>query len=369
MTVTRPFADAPASASEPGAEDFWAVDFETANCFRGSPCAVGMAHVVDGAVAETERMLMRPNDWMSGADLRAYFDPCNVDIHGITWRDVRDEPTFEQRLAEMQRLIGDEPVVAHNASFDTGVVRDACDSEGLDWPAWDYACTLTVGRTVYEGLPSYTLPLVCEAAGVRLDNHHDPVADAVAAAELALAYMRTTGSEGLGELLQRQRFSWGYLRPGGRQDGDTWHGGEWSGCVKKARYRPRGSGPRRPGGQIDRYQPDDQLEVENAADNVSELAGKKIVLTGAVPGLDRATVHDMIRRAGGAHATSVSKKTDLLVCGSVPASVRVDGNMTTKQKKALACGVEMMPALDFKAVLLDAVANIPPPESGPDNPR
>ncbi|HSV92226.1 MAG TPA: hypothetical protein VLH81_04080, partial [Desulfobacterales bacterium] len=45
---------------DPVALSFVALDFETANAFRGSPCAVGLARVLDGEVVETARWLMRP---------------------------------------------------------------------------------------------------------------------------------------------------------------------------------------------------------------------------------------------------------------------------------------------------------------------
>ena len=41
-------------------KSFWAAAFETANALLGSPCAVGMAHVVNGKFAETRKMLITP---------------------------------------------------------------------------------------------------------------------------------------------------------------------------------------------------------------------------------------------------------------------------------------------------------------------
>jgi DNA polymerase-3 subunit epsilon len=37
---------------------YCAIDFETANWFRGSPCAVGRVRVVDGAVVDTRRQVV-----------------------------------------------------------------------------------------------------------------------------------------------------------------------------------------------------------------------------------------------------------------------------------------------------------------------
>ena len=98
---------------------FVALDFETANSFRGSPCAVGMARVLDGEVVETRRLLMRPPASVDG------FDDFNIFLHGITPAMVKGEPRFRDRLLEIIAFIGDLPVVAPHAAFEfrTGRAR------------------------------------------------------------------------------------------------------------------------------------------------------------------------------------------------------------------------------------------------------
>ncbi len=72
--------------------DFCAIDFETANSARGSPCAVGLVLVHGGHVVETKRLMMRP---AQGVD---WFDDFNIELHGITPAMVRNEPRFAARL-------------------------------------------------------------------------------------------------------------------------------------------------------------------------------------------------------------------------------------------------------------------------------
>ncbi len=146
---------------------FCAIDFETANSYRGSPCAVGLIKVVDGELVDSRRFLMRPPEGYDD------FDPFNIGIHGITPAMVRDEPRFAARLPEILGFADGLPLVAHNAAFDMGVIRDACDVSDLPWPAASYACTLVLSRVTWD-LLSYSLPWVVEAAGVSLDHHHDP---------------------------------------------------------------------------------------------------------------------------------------------------------------------------------------------------
>jgi len=127
---------------------YCAIDFETANWFRGSPCAVGLVKVVDGAVVDARRYLMRPP---KGYD---EFDEFNISLHGITPEMVRHEPRFAQRLPEILAFADGLPFVAHNAAFDIGVIRDACDVSDLVWPRLSYACTLVLSRVTWASCPT-----------------------------------------------------------------------------------------------------------------------------------------------------------------------------------------------------------------------
>jgi DNA polymerase III subunit epsilon len=155
--------------------DFTALDFETANGFRGSPCSVGLVRVRNGQPVERAYWLMRPP---SGFDR---FDARNVRIHGITAEQVAGAPRFAEVFGDMADFIGSDPLVAHNAGFDLGVIESALEVSGRDIPQLDYACSLVMARRTYD-LPSYALPVAAEEAGHPLANHHDALADAEACA-------------------------------------------------------------------------------------------------------------------------------------------------------------------------------------------
>ena len=74
--TTSPDTTAARPAARPSSLDFTAIDFETANRFLGSPCAVGLVRVRGGAVVEERSATMRPPRTRSG------FDPGNTRIHG-----------------------------------------------------------------------------------------------------------------------------------------------------------------------------------------------------------------------------------------------------------------------------------------------
>ena len=157
--------------------NFCAIDFETANFARGSPCAVGLVRVEGGVVVETSRLLMRPPE---GLD---WFDDFNIELHGITPAMVQHEPRFAARLPEILAFARGLPLVAHNAGFDMGVIAASCAASYLPSPTLDYLCSLQVARKTYH-LNSYRLPVAAMAAGFEDFEHHNALADSLACAAI-----------------------------------------------------------------------------------------------------------------------------------------------------------------------------------------
>ena len=173
--------------------DFTAIDFETANSSSASACAVGLARVRDGRVVETTGWLIKPPP---GHDT---FFELNVGIHGIRSSDVENAPTWTAQLEDLCAFIGDDVLVAHNAGFDMGVLRRACEATDAACPPYRYACSVQVARRTYD-LPSYRLPLVAAAAGFLDFPHHDATADALACAHIMIDAARRAGASDIIEL-------------------------------------------------------------------------------------------------------------------------------------------------------------------------
>lgn len=115
--------------------DFVAIDWETANEHRGSPCAVGLVVVRGGRIAESWSTLMRPpRNYCS-------FSAGNTAVHGLRPDDLVGAPRFEDVWPEIERRLVDLPVFAHNAVFDMAVIREATSSVGLACPDLRFGCT------------------------------------------------------------------------------------------------------------------------------------------------------------------------------------------------------------------------------------
>jgi DNA polymerase-3 subunit epsilon len=161
---------------------FVALDFETADRGSDSACAIALMRVEGESIVERRKCLIRP------PRLSFTFSY----IHGITWRHVKDQPTFAgiwPALAPM--LDGVAFVAAHNASFDRRVLQSCCAAAGLPAPETPWICSLMLSRRAWR-LRSNRLPDVAAHIGFAL-NHHDPESDAEACARIVLA-ARAVGS-------------------------------------------------------------------------------------------------------------------------------------------------------------------------------
>lgn len=161
-----------------------AIDFETANARRDSACAIGIAFVDDGQITGTCTRLIRPQV--------PTFDPFNIGIHGISAADVVDAPEFDAVWRELWPQLEGRTLFAHNAPFDVGVLRASFDTYGMPHPEFDYFCTVALSRLVWPDLMNHKLPTVARHIGFSFD-HHDPEADAVAAAKIGLAALDQIG--------------------------------------------------------------------------------------------------------------------------------------------------------------------------------
>jgi DNA polymerase-3 subunit epsilon len=173
--------------------DFTAIDFETANSSPASACSVGLVRVRDGEVVATAGWLIRPP---AGHD---EFQDWNIKIHGIHPHHVRTAATWEEQFDRLCSFTGADVLVAHNAGFDTKVLRTASEVTGLDCPPYRSLCSLQVARKVYD-LDSYRLPVAAAAAGFAEFSHHDALADARACAQIVIDAAARAGAADVDEL-------------------------------------------------------------------------------------------------------------------------------------------------------------------------
>ena len=157
---------------------FAATDFETANEQRSSVCSVGMVIVRDGEITESFYSLIRPEP--------EYYNYRNIMVHGINYNDTIHAPIFQQVWCQIEPLIEGLPLIAHNKGFDESCLKACFKMHQMDYPDYEFHCTLQKARKQLIGLPNYKLNTVSTHCGFLLKNHHHALADAEACARIAL---------------------------------------------------------------------------------------------------------------------------------------------------------------------------------------
>lgn len=159
--------------------NFLAIDFETANYKRDSACAIGLVRVENSVIVERQTRLIRPpSSWFVFTDL-----------HGISWKDVKNEPTFGEIWPEIKPMFsGVDFLAAHNSSFDEGVLRACCSLYKIEYPGIPFRCTVQISRRLWNIYPT-KLNNVCEHFGIPL-NHHEAGSDTEACAQIMIRALK-----------------------------------------------------------------------------------------------------------------------------------------------------------------------------------
>ncbi len=261
--------------------DFVAIDFETANEKRSSPCAVGLAVVKNGIIANRFAWLIRPPEFR--------FSRRNVAIHGITPEDVKNEPEFPEVWQAIRPYIEKRTLVAHSAVFDVSVLKSTLEYYQIPIPAFRYLCTVQVAKVVWPSIGCYTLTSVAGMLKIPV-NHHDARDDASTCAEIAARACIETQSKSIVELTERLGIN--FCNP--------------DNAIGTNRTRARWHNERKA---------TDFLPSSVDLDPTHPFFGRIIAFTGPLVSMERSEAMQYVADIGGKPADSVTKKTDFLVVG------------------------------------------------------
>jgi DNA polymerase III epsilon subunit family exonuclease len=105
-------------------------------------------------------------------------------VHGISDGDVERAPRFAQIAPGLLALLGEAVFVAHNASFDLGMLRRAFGRESIEYRPGAVACTLEAFRLLEPLADNHRLQTICDRRGVVLADAHDAMSDVLATTAL-----------------------------------------------------------------------------------------------------------------------------------------------------------------------------------------
>lgn len=285
--------------------NFVAFDIETATAKRSSICQIGITEVINGVLQEPKSWLIQPEGNL--------YDSMNIWIHGITPEDTKDSPSFPEVWNEVYQYLKGKIVVAHNTSFDMYALRDAFNNYNMEYPTFDYFCTLRIARYIIKGCYSYSLNVVLDYMNIQFEGHHRADCDSLGCAKLLLKCLEIDGST-LEDLENKYAF----------------HRGKFD----KDLFIPHLA--------LDKYDPDSSykrfiknIQVDDStADPSNYFYGKTVCFTGTCQYGVRKELLLKVAQVGGIPTDSVTAKTDILVVGQQDYRVVGDDGMSNKQEKA-----------------------------------
>ncbi len=112
-----------------------------------------------------------------------------TDLTGISDNMVAGAGKIEEIFPEFKEFCRDCIVVAHNALFDVGFMKEKAKELGDDFD-FCYMDTLTLGRAMYPGLNNHKLDTIAKFLGVILENHHRAIDDATATGDVFIKMVK-----------------------------------------------------------------------------------------------------------------------------------------------------------------------------------
>lgn len=135
---------------------------------------IGAVKVKDGEVIDTFSEFINP-----GVPI-----PYQIEqLTSINDDMVKDAPMYDVIVPRFVEFCGDDIVVAHNASFDTGFVRKNAEELGLKFDN-TVLDTMTLSHILLPELGKFTLDRVCKELKVVNAHHHRAIDDAEATAKV-----------------------------------------------------------------------------------------------------------------------------------------------------------------------------------------
>lgn len=273
-----------------------AIDFETATSARDSACEIGFATIDGGRVSSSGSLLIKPPCWPN-------FEHYNVRLHGISPKKVASEPTFDQLWPHISDLIGNRTVVAHNASFDIGVLRDMLKAYNLPLPSNPYFCTYRLARKVWPELGKFGLKTMAQHLSLDFGRHHRAEDDSRGCAEVLLHAMEAIGTDDIPLLMKKMGLPLLTIPQFGHDL-----------TVTGRREIPKGDPSRYRPGHV--------------------LFGKNIVFSGTLESMSRAQAWQRVADIGATIEERISPETNILVVGQIEIRHNETHTKSSKQRHA-----------------------------------
>ena len=281
--------------------DFSCIDFETANEEMCSACSIGLIAVKDLKIVKEEYFLIKPPS--------SYFNQANIDVHGITYEQVKSALAFDQVWEKIKDYFTSSTyLVAHNARFDMSVLNQTAHTYNLEIPDFQYIDSISFTSKVRES--GNKLTDCAEYFGVDIGTHHDALDDARTCANIMICAIKKS----------RFKTVYSYLK------------GYPSIPIKiYSELKPQKTFAKTKSSNV---RISDITTSQENFDMSHPFYQKNIVLTGELNTLSRSVAMQKIVDVGGIVKSSVSSKTHFLVVGNQNLSLVNETGISSKEQKA-----------------------------------
>ena len=158
---------------------------------------IGAVRVVEGEIKETFSEFVNPERPI----------PYKItQLTTITDDMVKDAGTIEEILPQFLKFCEGSVLVAHNAGFDTGFIRE--NAKRLNLP-YDHTVVDTLGlaRCLMGHLGKFTLDNICKHLNIILETHHRAVDDATATGKIFVEFISMLKEKDITDLDQVNEFA------------------------------------------------------------------------------------------------------------------------------------------------------------------
>lgn len=176
---------------------FVVYDLETLgfNSHEGKIIEIGAVKIVEKRIVDRFSQLVNPGQSI----------PQNiVDVTNITDSMVQNEPNIEEVLPKFLDFIEGSILVAHNADFDIGYLKQQCKQQGYSDFNPSFIDTLQMAKDLYPELKQFGLGPLNKKLGLSLENHHRAVDDCQATGNMFLIFLDKYLDQGIHKLSEMQ---------------------------------------------------------------------------------------------------------------------------------------------------------------------
>ena len=106
-----------------------------------------------------------------------------VKLTGINNKMLRNAPKFFEVAKRIIEITKDSILVAHNAEFDTRILKTEFDRLGYEYQR-NSICTVELSRKLIQDEKSYSLGKLCKSLGIPMSDRHRATGDALATVQL-----------------------------------------------------------------------------------------------------------------------------------------------------------------------------------------